>query len=82
MEKKISEGQKSDISTVIAYYTPEYYDSLPDPGNGPYGKIEKRKCDSWSCFWGHYNRGEEREFIKSIDCDKYEWFRISWSNCN
>lgn len=79
---KITVSVKSDISTVYAYFTQEYLDSMPERGYGPYGKIEKRRCDSWSCFNGDYKRGQEREFIETVASEKYSSYHISWVNCN
>ncbi len=79
---KISESSKSDISTVYAYYTQTAYDALPDPGMGPYGKLQKPKCKHWSCFNGTYQVGKEREFIESIASDEFSHYHISWENCN
>lgn len=81
----ITESTRSDISTVYAYFTQEAYDSLPDPGEGPYGKLQKRKCDYWSCFNGSYNVGKEREFIAKVESEnpgKYERYHIGWDNCD
>lgn len=79
--KQISETIRSDISTVIAYYTEEYMKSDPQ-FYGKNGTGYQKKCDTWSCFNGDYKVGKEHEFIDTIDSDKYAQFRISWSNCN
>ena len=81
----IIEGPASDISTVFAYYTQETYDALPDPGVGPYGALQKPKCDFWSAMGDSYKLGHERQFIAEIEAlnpGKYGSYRISWSDCN
>ena len=79
--KQIHEGAYSDISTVYAYYTEEYMKNDPQ-FYGPNGTGYQKKCDSWTCFSGDYKIHKEREFIDTVDCDKYSSFKISWSNCN
>lgn len=85
MTKQITETQRSDISTVIAYYTPAAIEALPDPGVGRYGQIKKRICATFSCFNGDYKVGSEREFIAELEAKEgklYTAYHISWCDCN
>lgn len=82
MTVKITESVKSDISTVIGYFTDEYFENNPEY----YGGGSRVKCHTWSCFGtGDYQVRKEREFIEEVAAKnpgKYAAFHISWSNCN
>ena len=76
MTTQITEGNRSDISTVYAYYT------VPTER---YGNGSLIMCDAWSVFNGYYELGKEREFIAEIEVKnpgKYSSFHIAWVDSN
>ena len=65
----------NDISTVFAY--------LVEPIEIRDGYI--KKCDTFSCFSGHYQVRDERAFIEKLiqESDgKYSSFHIAWTDSN
>lgn len=73
---KITEGKRSDISTVNAFFTTP---------TERWGCGQMKLCDSFTCFSNDYKVGNEREFIEALDAanpGKYREYNIYWSDCN
>jgi hypothetical protein len=71
----ITEGSKSDISTIYAYLnTPELY---------PSGK--QKLCESFSAFNNYYSIGSERDFITKLNQEfpnKFSHYHIGWNDAS